>query len=41
MENVLAVVDEADAHAELRYEVPTPLVQIGRVGGGGPGSREP
>ncbi len=41
MENVPAVMDEADAHAELRYEVPTPLVQIGRVGGGGGVSREP
>jgi hypothetical protein len=32
MENVPAVADAADAHAELRYEVPTPLVQIGRKG---------
>jgi hypothetical protein len=26
----LPAADQADTHAELRYEVPTPLVQIGR-----------
>jgi amino-acid N-acetyltransferase len=29
-ENMPAAVDSADGHAELRYEVPTPLVQISR-----------
>jgi amino-acid N-acetyltransferase len=31
----LPAADEADTHAELRYEVPTPLVQIERMRGGG------
>ncbi len=36
MEGVPAPADSADSHEELRYEVPTPLVQIRARGSGGP-----